>query len=326
MKIIKLGILIILAGFLTACNDSSHGSAEERTSITLANWSQPIVEQTNLLVEEEKGFFEKEGIDLTLIPGNGGQDALKTMLSGHADIAFTDPGAVYSALAQGEDLVIIYTVYPQNVFNVVTNESSSISTINDLKGKRIGIYSRASGTYQNLLVLLHEAGLSEKDVNLIETGIANFAPLLQGEVDAAAATDTALIPAEREGLTDAHVFEVRDYLNIPSDFFVVTRSTFEENKETLQAFVEAYEESAVWMMENPDAAAQLASDYAIDGREQKLNKAIIELRNAASLDENGELGVMDMDIIQKGADAYYELGLISKQLEMGDYIENIKEQ
>ena len=41
---------------------------EELEKITVANWSQPITEATNLLVDENKGFFKEKGIDLTVIP------------------------------------------------------------------------------------------------------------------------------------------------------------------------------------------------------------------------------------------------------------------
>lgn len=318
MKKIKIGLVLISIVILSACG------SKETTSLTLANWSQLIVEQTNLLAEEEHDFFKEEGINLSIIPGNGGQDALKNMLTDQADIAFTDPGAVYSALANGEELVILYTVYPQNVFNVVTMDDE-IQSPKDLKGKTIGIYSRASGTYQNLLVLLHQAGLSETDVELLDVGISNFSPLIQGQVDATAATDTALVPAKRAGLINPRIFEVRDSLNIPSDFFVVKRSTFEEKEVLLRDFIRAYEKSVHWMIENPDRAAELAVDLAIDGRVPEINREIINLRNTASLDANGQLGEMDIDIIQEGADTYFELGLIPEKLEMRQYIEEIKE-
>ena len=168
---------------------------EELEKITVANWSQPITEATNLLVDEKKGFFKEKGIDLTVIPGAGGGDAIKNILSGKADIAFTDPGSLYFALDQGEKLKVIYNIYPQNVFNVVSLKEKKITKPEDLKGKTIGVYSLTSGTRQNLLVLLHKAGLSESDVKIVETGISNFAPLMQGQVDATAATDTGLFLA-----------------------------------------------------------------------------------------------------------------------------------
>lgn len=318
MRKIKIGLVLIFIAVLSAC------SFQTTNSLTIANWSQLIVEQTNLLAEEEHGFFKEAGIDLSIIPGNGGQDALKNMLTGQADIAFTDPGAVYSALANGEDLVILYTVYPQNVFNVVTMDDQ-IQSPKDLKGKTIGIYNRSSGTYQNLSVLLHQAGLSESDVELLDVGIANFSPLIQGQVDATAATDTALVPAIRAGLSAPNIIEVRDSLNIPSDFFVVKRSTFEEKEALLRDFILAYKKSAQWMIENPDRAAELAVELAIDGRDPEINREIINLRNTASFDENGQIGKVDIDIIQEGADTYFELGLIPKKLEMSQYIEVIEE-
>jgi NitT/TauT family transport system substrate-binding protein len=48
-------------------------------------------------------------------------------------------------------------------------------------------------------VLLHQAGLAESDVEVVVTGLLNFAPLLQGQVDATAATDTGLLVGRRRG-------------------------------------------------------------------------------------------------------------------------------
>ena len=61
-----------------------------------------------------------------MIPGAGGGDAIKNILSGKADIAFTDPGSLYFALDQGEKLKVIYNIYPQNVFNVVSLKENKI--------------------------------------------------------------------------------------------------------------------------------------------------------------------------------------------------------
>ena len=64
---------------------------------------------------------------------------------------------------------------------------------------------------------------------------------MQGQVDATAATDTGLFLGKQKGLGDVNVMEVKDYLNIPSDVFVVTEQTYEEKKDELQKFVEAYQ-------------------------------------------------------------------------------------
>src|SRR4051794_36291636 len=103
MKFKGLFIMILLL-FVTACGVQEEASPapkkEKPQSITVANRSQPITEQTNLLVDEKKGFFKDKGLDVKVIPGVGGGDAIKNILSGQADIAFTDPGSLFFALDQ----------------------------------------------------------------------------------------------------------------------------------------------------------------------------------------------------------------------------------
>jgi NitT/TauT family transport system substrate-binding protein len=315
--------LLMLVGCMSTNTEQQTGKKTQLDSVKVASWSQPISEQTNLLVSEEKDFFKDQGLKVEFIPGAGGGDAIKNILSGQADIAFTDPGSLYFALNQGAKLKVIYNIYPQNVFNVVSLKESNILKPEDLKGKKIGVYSLSSGTRQNLLVLLNQAGLSEKDVTIVETGLLNFAPLIQGQVDATAATDTGLVTAKEKGLVDVNVMEVKDYLNVPSDIFVVTEQTYNEKKDMLKKFVEGYQASAEWMINQPEDAAELAVKYAIDGKDKKHNLEIIQLRNQASISEATSLrglGALEGEVLQQGADTYKTLGLIQKELQMADVI------
>ncbi|WP_054142085.1 ABC transporter substrate-binding protein [Bosea sp. AAP35] len=301
---------------------SSFGSAHAQAldKVTVAGWSQPISEITNLLAEPDKGFFKARGIDLGYVPGSGGGSAIQNMLTGQADIAFTDPAALYLALDKGEKLVAIYNIYPQNVFNVVAPKAKGIKGPADLKGKRIGVYSLSSGTRQNLQVLLHQVGLTEKDVTIEVTGLLNFAPLIQGQVDATAATDTGLLVAKLKGLPEVDVIEVKDHLNLPSDIFVVTQATYEARKPLLKRFLEAYRDSAAWMIARPEEAAKLAVTRAINGRDEALNLEIIKLRNLSTVSPTTDargLGHFDPELMQKGADTFHKLGLIGKPLDMG---------
>jgi NitT/TauT family transport system substrate-binding protein len=291
--------------------------------ITVAGWSKPITEVTQLLVEEDKGFFKANGIELAYVPGNGGGDAIRNILTGQAEVAFTDPGSFFSALDKGEKLRAIYDIYPQNVFNVVSLKSSNIHHPADLKGKKIGVYSLSSGTRQNLLVLLHQAGLGESDVTIVVTGLLNFAPLLQGQVDATAATDTGLLVGKRKGLGDVNVMEVRNYLNVSSDLFVVREQVFQQKKAALRRFLAGYRQSAAWMIANPEEAATLAMKRAIDGTDRAINLDVIRLRNAASVSaatRSGGLGAFDLGSLQKAADAYRKLGLIEHDIKVSDVV------
>ena len=298
-------------------------TAPKLDKVVVAGWSKPITEITNLLVEEDKGFFKARGIELGYVPGAGGGDALRNLLSGQADVAFTDPGSFFTALDKGEKLRAIYDIYPQNVFNVVSLKSQNILKPADLKGKRIGVYSLASGTRQNLQVLLHQAGLTEADVTVVVTGLLNFAPLMQGQVDATAATDTGLLVGRQKGLGGVNVMEIKNHLNISSDFFVVREDTYQQKKDVLKRFLQAYQDSAKWMMQSPEEAAKLAVKYAIDGQNASMNLDIIRLRNESSVsattDKHG-LGAFDMVNLQKGAKAYKAFGVIQRDIRVSDVV------
>jgi NitT/TauT family transport system substrate-binding protein len=248
---------------------------------------------------------------------------VRNLLSGQADIAFTDPGSFFTALDKGEKLRAIYDIYPQNVFNVVSLKASNISKPADLKGKKIGVYSLSSGTLQNLQVLLHQAGLQQSDVTVVVAGLLNFAPLMQGQVDATAATDTGLLVAQQKGLTDFNVIEVKNYLNVSSDMFVVREGAFDQKKDLLKRFITAYRDSANWMMTEPQEAASLATKRAIDGQNPGVNLEIIKLRNLSSVSATTQkqgLGSFDMVTLQKAAQTYKALGLIQKDIRVQDVV------
>ncbi len=292
-------------------------------TFTVAGWNKPITEVTPLLVDEDKGFYRAHGIALRYVPGAGGGDAIRNILSGQADVAFTDPGSLFAALDKGEKLRAIYDIYPQNVFNVVALKSSGITRPQDLKGKRVGVYSLASGTRQNLLVMLHQAGLSEADVTIVVTGLLNFAPLMQGQVDATAATDTGLLVGRRRGLPDVNVMEVARSLNVSSDLYVVREEAYQSKKDLLRRFLRAYRDAAAWMIASPEEAARLAVKRAIDGSDPALNLDVIRLRNNATvspLTQRLGLGAMDLPSLQAAADAYRKLGLIERPIRMADVV------
>lgn len=310
-----LGLLITATGYAQ--------TPAKLDKVVIASWGKPITEITNLLVEEDKGFFKSKGIEMAIIPGAGGADAIRNLLSGQADVAFTDPASFFTAIDKGEKLRAIYDIYPQNIFNLVSLKSRNITKPSDLKGKRIGVYSLASGTRQNLQILLHQAGLTEADVTIVVTGLLNFLPLMQGQVDATAATDTGLLVGKQKGLGDVNVMEVKNYVNISSDFFVVREETYQQKKDVLKRFLQAYQDSAEWMMRSPQEAAKLAVKFALDGQNEATNLEVIKLRNATSVSpvtQQKGLGAFDMNVIQKGANAYKAFGLIQRDIKVTDVI------
>jgi len=300
---------------LTALPRRTHAA----TPIRMACWSQPISEQTNVFAAQEFGWFREAEIEFTFVPGAGGGAAVKHVLAGNADIAFANLEPLLFAADSGEKLKAVYNIYPQNVFNVVSPTSKNITKPQDLKGKRLGVYSLESGTRHNLRIILRSVGLDEKDVEVVPTGVLNFGPLMQGQVDATAATDTGLWAAQQQGLGEVHIIWARDYLNTPTDAFIVSEELYATRRAPLVAFLQAYKRGTQWMLDHPDEAAQLAVKHAIDGKDPQRNLAIIKLRNAATVDEHTRqhgLGWFDIALLEKVERTFRDLGLTKNTLEV----------
>ena len=151
------------------------------------------------------------------------------------------------------------------------------------------------------------------------TGLLNFAPVIQGQVDATAATDTGLYVGTLKGLKDVNLIEVRDHLNVPSDLFVVPLDVYETKKPLLRQFLTAYRDSAAWMIEQPEEAAKIAITRSINGRNEAVNLEIIRLRNLSAMSPTTDakgLGHFDLDVLEKGAQTFLDLGLIKKPIDI----------
>jgi len=315
---IGLGVAAAMSGW-----PGRIGEAAEK--VRMACWSQPISEQANIYAAQEFGWFGEQGLDFEFVPGAGGGDALKHVLAGNADFAFTNVEPILFAAEQGAQLQAVYNIYPKNVFNVVSLKSRNIIRPQDLRGKRIGVYSMASGTRHNLLVILHSVGLRESDVEVVATGVLNFGPLMQGRVDATAATDTGLWAAQNRGLGDVNVLWARDYLDIPTDVFAVRPETTQSRPDFVRRFLKAYRRGSQWMLENPEKAAELAVKYATDGQDARRNLEIIKLRNASTVSEASKrqgLGWFDMEILKRVGKTYLELGLLKKPVDIESLFTN----
>jgi len=115
------------------------------------------------------------------------------------------------------------------------------------------------------------------------------------------------------------VIEARDTINLPSDVFVVREKTFRERPELIRDFLAAYRDSAQWMIDRPEEAAHLAVTRAINGRDEAINREIIDLRNASAVSDTTRregLGQFDPQVMQQGADMMRELGLLKNPIDV----------
>jgi NitT/TauT family transport system substrate-binding protein len=141
----------------------------------------------------QMGFFKQAGADVTgILSASGGGTTVRDLLGGDLAYGDADIGSVVEAVAQGAPIkVVAGTNNSTAELVLVVRHGSGIKKIADLKGKKIGYTQPHSTTQAVEMLILHTAGLTPNDVEMIRTGgIGQSAVAMQhGLIDAALLTE-----------------------------------------------------------------------------------------------------------------------------------------
>lgn len=128
-----------------------------------------------LWVAKERGLFEKQQLDVELLYIATSPIIVQTMLSGEVQLSSSGQEAAMAANLAGGDIVIIATGVIRPSFFLYT--IPEITTVEQLKGRRLGISRPGSSTDFATRFLLQKYGLDPKrDVTLVPTGGTQNAP------------------------------------------------------------------------------------------------------------------------------------------------------
>src|SRR5687768_5788235 len=93
---------------------------------------------TPLFVAQQKGFFKKEKLDVSLIYGNGAPQALSQTGTGQFNLTWTDAIVGLKAINSGMPLTMVGSYGPSSVIAYVTLDGYGIKQPKDLEGKILG--------------------------------------------------------------------------------------------------------------------------------------------------------------------------------------------
>lgn len=87
----------------------------------------------------EEGYFEEEGIDLTLVNGFGADKVMTAVLSGEADIGFMgSESSIYTWQEGANDVIVNFAQLTQRAGNfLVSREEITDFTWDDIRGKYV---------------------------------------------------------------------------------------------------------------------------------------------------------------------------------------------
>ncbi|KKI90550.1 ABC transporter substrate-binding protein [Bacillus sp. SA1-12] len=314
---ILLSITSILLAFVIAgCSSSSSGKetngSDEKNEKTVYIGFQKF--GTLNILKANKSLdqaLEKEGYSVKWTEFPAGPQLLEALNVGSVDFGHT--GEAPPIFAQAADAPLVYFANePPNPRGeaIIVPENSSIKSIKDLKGKKIGL-NKGSNVHYLLVKALEKEGIKYEEIETAFLPPADArAAFEKGDIDAWVIWDPFLADAELS--TNGRIIADATDLAANREFFLSSRTFAEQNPKVLDIIFDEVKKTETWVSKNPKEAAEfLSPQIGMDAEtlELTLNRRTFGLEKVTADVINDQ---------QKIADQFYNLKLIPHSINVED--------
>ena len=211
-KILKIVFFGLLIGSLLVANADAR-----KVSVGV-----PVLDvtQSALYVARDRGYFQKEGLEVDLILMRGGV-ANQALIAGNVEFT-TVPTAGLQAAIQGAPLKVVLSTFHKPMFWLYSRPE--IRSIKDLSGKKVAVSSLGAAGDSALRELIKKNGMDEnRDVAILAIGTTGtrLGALASRAVDGAMLTFPHNITAADQGLRELVSFIASDIIQLQGA--IVTR-------------------------------------------------------------------------------------------------------
>lgn len=268
-RLVPLGAVVAVAALLlTACSSPSPTpTPEEPGEIrTIAVAALPIVETAALWGAIEAGIFEEHGLEVEVVPAQGGAQAIPALLNGDIQFAIGQPFGPFRA-ELGDLGITILTSYAssletgRDVNAVVASAASGITDIADLAGKRVSVNSLGAAGDVTIMAAVEAAGGDASTIEFVEVAFPDVAAQLDaGNIDAGWVPEPFVSQIVGNGGTLVmHPYQE----TIPGLPLLLTFTTTElvaSDPALVDDFTAAMTDALAWASENEAAVRQAIKD------------------------------------------------------------------
>ena len=128
----------------------------------------------------EKGFYEEEGLQVKLHPGDPEHQPVPEVLAGRVQYAEANSEVLFQRL-QGKPLVALAAIFQHSPSVLLTRKDSGISSVHDLVGKKVMLMNLTEDA--DFLSMFSNEGFSLSQVKVIPSSY-NLEDLISGKTDA----------------------------------------------------------------------------------------------------------------------------------------------
>lgn len=250
-KIMIICLSITLLVSLTACVPSKQGTEGiiNKAAQTINFGAVGSVEVIPIIIADQKGYFEKEGIDAKIQSFKSAKDRDAAFQSGKLDGIICDEVAI--CLYQNADFDVKITGATDGNFMLIANPNSGIKSINDIKGKSVAISENTCIEY-TLDTLLEKNSLKPEDVqkSIVPAIPTRLEMLRTNKVDAALLPEPFSTLAIKDG---GILLGSANDAGIYTSVTAFTQEAINNKSAEIKAFFRAYNQAVDYINSTPIA-------------------------------------------------------------------------
>lgn len=272
-----------------------------------------------------QGFYEDEGLDVTILEGAVEIVPQQVVASGDAEFGIAWVPKVMESRAAGADLVNIAQIFQRSGTLQVSFVDTGIESVEDFEGMRIG--SWGFGNEHELFAAMRAAGVdpdNPDDVTIVQQPF-DMSLLINGEVDAAQAMIyneyaqvlEAVDPDTGELIFTADDLNVIDMNDVGTamlqDHIFTSEAWLAEdgNEEVAVAFVKASMRGWAYCRDNFDECVEIVLENGPTLGEGHMRWQLNEINKLVWPSPDG-IGTLDLDLYEQTIDVAIEGEVISE--------------
>ncbi len=275
------------------------------------------------MLAKQRGYYEKEGLEVEFEAGKGGADVAKQVGAGNAPIGGAIGDTPIIVRANGVPVKSVALLGGGGLMQLVVHEDSPIKGPADLKGKTVTVIAYQDTTYYALLGMLAKVGLSKNDIDAEAVGATNIWKLfVAGRADAMAAVPDWIVDATEAG-AKVRIIPADQYFQSMAQAILASDFMIKEKPELIRKLVRATLHGMHDIMADPQAAA---ADYvkAVPqhaGQERQMQR-VFELYDKYVYPGQKTLGEMDEKRLASLEDFYVRQGIVERATPVADLYTN----